>query len=165
MVHFWTIVLSLTKLRRLASLEIQWKAEKCSGSLAGCCCWLQIPAPLLLAVTPGLSPLLPMLGSPACGSVTLEPCRNVLKSLTALTLTPFEEGPAMEQDEFLHPQVSFLSFQDTTGDAWERPGCKALQGLFFISCFALIKHDFASPARDHCLSAFLRLLTTHRKRP
>lgn len=31
----------------------------------------------------------------------------------------------MEQGTFLHPWVSFLSFQDTAADAWERPGSKA----------------------------------------
>lgn len=93
----------------------------------------------------------------------VKPCRSVLESFLVLHLSTFP-GVSCRRTRWISSSAGFtpkLSGRGRRclGETWFQDSLVSL-----ISYFAFIKHDFANCARDDCLPAFLRVLTTGRQR-
>lgn len=152
MVHVGSVILCPVQLRDWHSL---WeKAQRRNSAEAlnpGRRCRLKIPAPQLL----DLDFLL-------LDQLLFRPCTSALESFLVLHLSTFwvscRRTRWISSSTGFTPKVSGHS-RRCLGETWFQGSLASL-----ISYFAFIKHDFAKCARDDCLPAFLRLLTTGRQR-
>lgn len=90
------------------------------------------------------------------------PCTSVLESFLVLHLSTFRVS--CRRTRWISSSTGFTPKlsghgRRCLGETWFQGSLASL-----ISYFAFIKHDFAKCARDDCLPAFLRLLTTGRQR-
>lgn len=164
MVHLGSVILCPVKLRRLAFSErestsriVQWLSNQAAAAgfrsqPHGFWLWLLGYSLTFL----GLDFLL-------LDQLHVKPCRSVLKSLLVLHFSTFP-GVSCRRTRWISSSTGFtpkLSGRGRRclGETWFQGSLGSL-----ISYFAFIKHDFANCARDGCLPAFLRLLTTGRQR-